>query len=212
MRHIIRHGKGVPTADQLDTYQLGISTTTDKLYIKNAKGEVVVLNDFASEPLQPTEKRVFKLNIADDNTLHANLLTIRDISIVGESYDISFKPVIEHGSQSDYLRLLFKSSIKGLRYDLLYQVHNPTSSSGIWSSSSAEAGADGYTRLLGTDGLALNGFVSSMTTMPLPYRVEGLLTIDSAWFVKINFTFTVNGVFLEIINVNPDSSSAEISE
>lgn len=48
MKSIIRHGSTPPTSNDLDEYQLGFCNSNNLLYIKNANGEIVPLNDLQS--------------------------------------------------------------------------------------------------------------------------------------------------------------------
>jgi len=48
MKSIIRHGSTPPTSKDLDEYQLGFCNSNNLLYIKNANGEIVPLNDLQS--------------------------------------------------------------------------------------------------------------------------------------------------------------------
>jgi len=48
MKSIIRHGSTPPTSNDLDKYQLGFCNSNNLLYIKNANGEIVPLNDLQS--------------------------------------------------------------------------------------------------------------------------------------------------------------------
>jgi len=48
VKSIIRHGSTPPTSNDLDEYQLGFCNSNNLLYIKNANGEIVPLNDLQS--------------------------------------------------------------------------------------------------------------------------------------------------------------------